>query len=95
MVLDSPFASLAQLANELVDKARERGSPVPKWVVGLVIRMLRSSVQAKAGFDLYEAAWTLCGPCVDCVLTACTAWTVDLLRAAHVWHDAAPCSATS
>ena len=29
---------------------------MPKWVVALVLRMLRSSVQAKAGFDLNDVS---------------------------------------
>eukprot|EP00808_Paulinella_micropora_P008645 g53426.t1 len=51
MVLDSPFASLVTLIEELV----ERNVPqVPGFVTNLAIKALRRSVQYRAGFDIYQ-----------------------------------------
>lgn len=52
MILDSAFADLTQLCEELVDKGREQGIIVPNFVVGLAIRMLQNSVTKQAGFNL-------------------------------------------
>lgn len=52
MILDSPFADLTQLCEEMVEKAREQGIIVPGVVVGVAIRMLQSSVKKQAGFNL-------------------------------------------
>lgn len=52
MILDSSFADLTQLCEELVDKGREQGIIVPNFVVGLAIRMLQNSVTKQAGFNL-------------------------------------------
>ena len=52
MVLDSAFADLEQLAQELVERIRQEGYTVPRMVVAGAIRMLRSSVQKRAGFDI-------------------------------------------
>jgi len=49
MILDSPFASLRQLAKELVDHAQ---LSVPRVAVGLALKMVRSSVKSRAGFDI-------------------------------------------
>jgi len=54
MVLDSPFADLNQLAEEMVDKGRQQGLTVPGFVVGIAIRMIRSSVQKQAGFNVRD-----------------------------------------
>lgn len=54
MVLDSPFADLTQLAEEMVDKGRENGLVVPGFVVGIAIRMIRGSVQKQAGFNIRD-----------------------------------------
>lgn len=52
MILDSPFADLTQLCEELVDKGREQGIVVPNFVVGMAIRMLQGSVKKQAGFNI-------------------------------------------
>jgi pimeloyl-ACP methyl ester carboxylesterase len=52
MILDSPFADLTQLCEELVDKGREQGIVIPSFVVHLTIRMLASSVKKQAGFNV-------------------------------------------
>ena len=54
MILDSPFADLTQLCEELVDKGREQGIVVPGFVVGMAIRMLQGSVKKQAGFNLKQ-----------------------------------------
>jgi hypothetical protein len=54
MILDSPFADLTQLCEELVDKGREQGIVVPQFVVGMAIRMLQGSVKKQAGFNLKQ-----------------------------------------
>lgn len=54
MILDSPFADLTMLAEEMVDKGRESGLTVPGFVVSLAIRWIRSSVQKQAGFNINE-----------------------------------------
>jgi len=54
MVLDSPFASLEQLAEELVEKGREQGVYAPSLLVSIAIRFIRSSVQDRAKFDIRE-----------------------------------------
>jgi len=52
MILDSPFADLSQLAEEMVEKGREQGITVPNVVVNVAIRMIRSSVKKQANFDI-------------------------------------------
>eukprot|EP00560_Eucampia_antarctica_P009255 CAMPEP_0197828260 /NCGR_PEP_ID=MMETSP1437-20131217/4873_1 /TAXON_ID=49252 ORGANISM="Eucampia antarctica, Strain CCMP1452" /NCGR_SAMPLE_ID=MMETSP1437 /ASSEMBLY_ACC=CAM_ASM_001096 /LENGTH=530 /DNA_ID=CAMNT_0043429425 /DNA_START=178 /DNA_END=1770 /DNA_ORIENTATION=- len=52
MILDSPFADLSQLAEEMVEKGREQGITVPNLVVNVAIRMIRSSVKKQALFDI-------------------------------------------
>lgn len=52
MVLDSAFADLTMLAEEMVEKGRQHGLFAPGFVVKLAIRMIRSSVLKKAEFDI-------------------------------------------
>lgn len=52
MILDSPFADLIQLADEIVERGRDHGLNVPKFVTGMAIRMIRSSVHRSAGFNI-------------------------------------------
>lgn len=54
MVLDSSFADLTMLAEEMVDKGRQNGLFAPSLIVKLAIRFIRSSVLARAGFDIKE-----------------------------------------
>ena len=49
MVLDSTFSSLRQLSRELVDHAQVS---IPRFAVGIALRMVRSSVRSRAGFDI-------------------------------------------
>ena len=49
MVLDSPFSSLEGLAREM---ARNSGTSVPGFVLGAAVKMIRSTVQKKAKFDI-------------------------------------------
>ena len=54
MILDSPFADLTLLCEEMVEKARQQGIVVPGLVVSIAIRMLQSSVKKQAGFNLKQ-----------------------------------------
>jgi pimeloyl-ACP methyl ester carboxylesterase len=55
MVLDSPFADLRQLANELVEMGKaQTGYKVPGFVVGAAIRLVRSTVSKKTGMDIFH-----------------------------------------
>jgi len=52
MILDSPFADLTQLAEEMVDKAREQGITVPGFVTNVALRCISSSVKKQANFNI-------------------------------------------
>ena len=52
MILDSPFADLTQLCEEMVEKAREQGIVVPGFVVSVAIKFLQGSVKKQAGFNI-------------------------------------------
>ena len=52
MILDSSFADLTQLCEEMVEKGREQGIVVPNIVVSVAIRMLQGSVKKQAGFNV-------------------------------------------
>jgi pimeloyl-ACP methyl ester carboxylesterase len=54
MVLDSAFADLTQLAEELVEQGRSAGLTLPPFVAKLIMRMIRGSVQKMAGFNIRE-----------------------------------------
>mmetsp|Transcript_13668 Transcript_13668/g.29626 ORF Transcript_13668/g.29626 Transcript_13668/m.29626 type:complete len:577 (-) Transcript_13668:46-1776(-) len=56
MVLDSPFADLSRLCEEMVDKAREQGINVPGFVSSVAIRMIRGSVRKQADFDIKDVS---------------------------------------
>eukprot|EP01098_Paradermamoeba_levis_P001572 TRINITY_DN1183_c0_g1_i5.p1 TRINITY_DN1183_c0_g1~~TRINITY_DN1183_c0_g1_i5.p1 ORF type:complete len:372 (-),score=96.68 TRINITY_DN1183_c0_g1_i5:140-1255(-) len=51
MVLDSPFASLPQLATELAESNQVK---IPKLMLSAAIKLIKKSIQKKAGFDLNE-----------------------------------------
>lgn len=51
--LDSPFASLRQLAEELARSDRVL-FPVPAWLVGAVLSVIRIRVKTLAGFDIND-----------------------------------------
>jgi len=52
MILDSPFADLTQLAEEMVEKGRDQGINVPNLVVSFALRMIKGSVKRQANFDI-------------------------------------------
>ena len=52
MVLDSAFADLQVLAEEMVEKGRQHGLYAPNFLVSIAIRMIRGSVQKAADFDI-------------------------------------------
>ncbi|KAJ1462578.1 Alpha/Beta hydrolase protein [Pelagophyceae sp. CCMP2097] len=55
MVLDSPFASLKMLAEELVQKATANSSiKIPKFAVAGVLRLVRASIKKRAQVDIDE-----------------------------------------
>ena len=54
MILDSAFADLEMLAEELVDRGRQHGLYAPGFVVSIAIRFIRSSVKKAANFDIHE-----------------------------------------
>eukprot|EP00927_Polykrikos_kofoidii_P072342 TRINITY_DN68479_c0_g1_i1.p1 TRINITY_DN68479_c0_g1~~TRINITY_DN68479_c0_g1_i1.p1 ORF type:complete len:485 (-),score=84.97 TRINITY_DN68479_c0_g1_i1:170-1624(-) len=64
MVLDSPFADLPQLANELAQNARENGLRVPGFAISVATSMVRRSVRLRAGFDMRDVSPIAnCGKC--------------------------------
>ncbi len=52
MVLDSPFTSLRNLAEELVDVFV--GVNLPKWIVSMALNIIRSTIKSKAHFDIND-----------------------------------------
>jgi alpha/beta superfamily hydrolase len=52
MILDSPFADLSQLAEEMVEKGRDQGIIVPGFVVSVALRMIQNSVKKQANFNI-------------------------------------------
>jgi len=68
MVLDSPFADLMQLANELAQTAREQGLRVPGFAISATAQMVRYSVRRRAGFDPSEVSPI--GNCDKCFIPA-------------------------
>ena len=54
MILDSSFADLTQLCEEMVEKARDQGIVVPNLIVSVAIRMLQGSVKKQAGFNIKQ-----------------------------------------
>eukprot|EP00747_Dinoflagellata_sp_TGD_P112818 gnl/TRDRNA2_/TRDRNA2_171564_c1_seq1.p1 gnl/TRDRNA2_/TRDRNA2_171564_c1~~gnl/TRDRNA2_/TRDRNA2_171564_c1_seq1.p1 ORF type:complete len:415 (-),score=56.05 gnl/TRDRNA2_/TRDRNA2_171564_c1_seq1:91-1335(-) len=54
MVLDSPFSDLKILCEELVDVYVN--FKIPRWVVGIAIQMVRTSIKANANFDILDLA---------------------------------------
>lgn len=52
MVLDSAFADLTILAEDMVEKGRQHGLFAPNFVVKIAIKFVRSSVQKAANFDI-------------------------------------------
>jgi len=52
MVLDSPFSELRVLCEELVDVYTN--NKIPRWVVGIALAMVRSSIWQHAAFDIFD-----------------------------------------
>ena len=52
MILDSPFADLTQLAEEMVEKGRDQGIVVPTFVVSMALRMITGSVKKQANVNI-------------------------------------------
>jgi len=52
MILDSPFADLTQLAEEMVEKGRDQGIVVPNFVVSVALRMISGSVKKQANVNI-------------------------------------------
>jgi alpha/beta superfamily hydrolase len=52
MILDSPFADLTQLAEEMVEKGRDQGIVVPNFVVSVALRMIQGSVKKQANVNI-------------------------------------------
>mmetsp|Transcript_16651 Transcript_16651/g.47479 ORF Transcript_16651/g.47479 Transcript_16651/m.47479 type:complete len:449 (+) Transcript_16651:114-1460(+) len=64
MVVDSPFADLMQLANELANNAREHGLRVPGFAISVATSMIRRSVRKRAKFDPKDVSpIENCGKC--------------------------------
>ena len=54
MILDSPFADLTQLCEEMVEKGKEQGIHVPGLIVAAALRLLQSSVKKQADFNIRQ-----------------------------------------
>jgi hypothetical protein len=52
LVLDSPFASLPDLALDLVE--RYCAVPLPRWLISGILSLVRTSIQQRAAFDIYD-----------------------------------------
>jgi len=68
MVLDSPFADLMQLANELANNAREQGLRVPSFAISVAAGLIRQSVRRRARFDPRDVSPV--GNCGKCFIPA-------------------------
>jgi hypothetical protein len=51
-ILDSAFADLVQLAEEMVAMGREQGLTVPAFAVKIALRLIRSTVAKTANFNI-------------------------------------------
>jgi pimeloyl-ACP methyl ester carboxylesterase len=56
MIIDSSFADLVQLAEEMVEKAREQGIVLPNVVVSAALRMIQWSVEKHANFNIKQVS---------------------------------------
>jgi len=54
MILDSSFADLTQLAEEMVEKGKEQGISVPNFIVSFTIRCIQASVKRQANFNIKD-----------------------------------------
>lgn len=78
LVLDSPFADLRQLIDEIVERLRSQmGLSAPQWIVSAVVRMVQASVWKRAGS-------------VASMLTSSDRWSgvgITSSWGEHVWQD--------
>lgn len=65
LICDSPFASLPQLCEELVEKARQQGIVVPGVIVSVAIAMIARSVRNLAHFSIHEISPLKHVPSID------------------------------
>lgn len=56
IIVDSAFTNLEQLVTEIVERGRQEGLTIPGFVVKIVMKFIRSSVQKRANFDLRSLA---------------------------------------
>lgn len=68
LVLDSPFADLMQLANELANHAREQGLRIPGFAISVATGLIRRSVRRRARFDPRDVSPI--GNCGKCFIPA-------------------------
>lgn len=54
LVVDSAFTNLEQLVQEIVEHGRREGYTIPAFLVKLVMKFIRSSVQKRAQFDIKD-----------------------------------------
>eukprot|EP00548_Thalassiothrix_antarctica_P017907 CAMPEP_0194189846 /NCGR_PEP_ID=MMETSP0154-20130528/60559_1 /TAXON_ID=1049557 /ORGANISM="Thalassiothrix antarctica, Strain L6-D1" /LENGTH=477 /DNA_ID=CAMNT_0038911301 /DNA_START=97 /DNA_END=1530 /DNA_ORIENTATION=- len=54
LILDSPFASLIQLCEELVEKARAQGAILPSLLISVALTLISRSIHNQAHFPLRE-----------------------------------------
>lgn len=72
-ILDSPFSSLRVLAKELVEHTNFN---IPNFAIGLALRIVRSSVRSRAGFDIYQ---------LDTLSNASKCYVPALFAVSHVF----------
>ena len=90
MVLDSPFADLTQIAEEMVERGKEQGINIPSFVVSIAIRMIRSSVKKRAGFDIKRLSPVRCTEALVTLLSL-----FDLLTCPQLVYRGDPCRVAS
>lgn len=56
IIVDSAFTDLDALVQEVVERGRQEGLTLPKLLVKLVMKFVRSSVQKRAHFDIKKLA---------------------------------------
>jgi len=56
MVLDSCYADLTMLAEEMVEKGRQHGLFAPGMLVRMALSFIRSTIQKTAGFDIKDVS---------------------------------------
>jgi pimeloyl-ACP methyl ester carboxylesterase len=56
IVVDSAFTNLEQLVQEIVERGRREGFTIPSFLVKIVMKFIRSSVQKRAVFDIKQLA---------------------------------------